>query len=133
MDVTLEDLRRYQHIKATVATLDAAIEDAYNTVSSPVPSEVIAGRSSVRPAGDPVGAAINKANRLRRQKEKLVEEMEAIEAFVDECPDLMAQSIMRMHFLLGKSWQQTAVVVYGYKYADGENCRMYIWRYFKHL
>lgn len=131
MEVTLEDLRRYMAIKATIAALEAEIEAAYSTVSSPVPSEIVAGKSSVRPAGDPVGSALRRAESLRRKQDKLIEEQEAIEAFVDNCEDQMAQAIMRLHFLAGKSWRQTAIVVYGYKYADGENCRMYIWRYFK--
>lgn len=133
MDITIEDLRRYRAIVATIASIDAEIESAYSTVSSPTPSEVVAGRSSVRPAGDPVGSALHRVESLRRKQAKLVEEKEAIEAFVDGCTDDMAQAIMRMHFLAGKSWRQTAVAVYDYRYADGENCRKYIWRYFKHL
>lgn len=133
MDITLEDLRRYRALVATIAAIDAEIEAAYSTVSSPSPSDVVAGRSSVRPAGDPVGSALHRVESLRRKKAKLTEEKEAIEAFVDGCTDQMAQAIMRLHFLAGKSWRQTAVVVYGYRYADGETCRMYIWRYFKHL
>jgi hypothetical protein len=133
MDVTLEDLRRYRAIIATITSIDAEIEAAYSTVSSPTPSEVVAGRSSVRPAGDPVGSALHRVESLRRKQAKLVEEKEAIEAFVDGCTDDMAQAIMRMHFLAGKSWRKTAVAVYGYIYADGETCRKYIQRFFKSL
>jgi hypothetical protein len=133
MDITIEDLRRYRAIVATIASIDAEIESAYSTVSSPKPSEVVAGRSSVRPAGDPVGSALHRVESLRRKQAKLVEEKEAIEAFVDGCTDDMAQAIMRMHFLAGKSWRKTAVAVYGYIYADGETCRKYIQRFFKSL
>ena len=133
MDITIEDLRRYRAIVATIASIDAEIESAYSTVSSPTPSEVVAGRSSVRPAGDPVGSALHRVESLRRKQAKLLEEKEAIEAFVDGCTDDMAQAIMRMHFLAGKSWRKTAVAVYGYIYADGETCRKYIQRFFKSL
>jgi hypothetical protein len=133
MDITIEDLRRYRAIIATITSIDAEIEAAYSTVSSPTPSEVVAGRSSVRPAGDPVGSALHRVESLRRKQAKLVEEKEAIEAFVDGCTDDMAQAIMRMHFLAGKSWRKTAVAVYGYIYADGETCRKYVQRFFKSL
>jgi hypothetical protein len=133
MDITIEDLRRYRAIIATITSIDAEIEAAYSTVSSPTPSEVVAGRSSVRPAGDPVGSALHRVESLRRKQAKLVEEKEAIEAFVDGCTDDMAQAIMRMHFLAGKSWRKTAVAVYGYIYADGETCRKYVQRFFKNL
>ena len=133
MDITIEDLRRYRAIVATIASIDAEIESAYSTVSSPTPSEVVAGRSSVRPAGDPVGSALHRVESLRRKQAKLLEEKEAIEAFVDGCTDDMAQAIMRMHFLAGKSWRKTAVAVYGYIYADGETCRKYVQRFFKSL
>ena len=133
MDVTLEDLRRYRAIVATITSIDAEIESAYSTVSSPAPSEVVAGKSSVRPAGDPVGSALRRVDSLRRRQAKLVEEKEAIEAFVDGCTDDMAQAIMRMHFLSGRTWKQTAVQLYGYRYADGETCRKYIQRFFKSL
>ena len=133
MDITIEDLRRYRAIVATIASIDAEIESAYSTVSSPTPSEVVAGKSSVRPAGDPVGSALHRVETLRRKRAKLLEEKEAIEAFVDGCTDDMAQAIMRMHFLAGKSWRKTAVAVYGYIYADGETCRKYVQRFFKSL
>lgn len=133
MDITLEDLRRYRALVATIASIDAEIEAAYSTVSSPTPSDVVAGRSSVRPAGDPVGSALHRVESLWRKKAKLTEEKEAIEAFVDGCDDQMAQAIMRLHFLACKSWRQTAVVVYGYRYADGETCRKYVQRFFKSL
>lgn len=133
MDITIEDLRRYRAIIATITSIDAEIESAYSTVSSPTPSEVVAGRSSVRPAGDPVGSALHRVESLRRKQAKLVEEKEAIEAFVDGCEDQMAQAIMQMHFLAGKSWRKTAVAVYGYIYADGETCRKYVQRFFKSL
>lgn len=133
MGVTLEDLRKYRNKLADIAGLDAEIEASYNTVSSPVPSEIVAGKSSVRPTGDSVSSSYRRRESLERKKAKLVEEVKAIEAFVDECDDQMARAIMRLHFLAGKSWRQTAVAVYDYRYADGENCRKYIWRYFKHL
>ena len=133
MDITIEDLRRYRAIIATITSINAEIEAAYSTVSSPTPSEVVAGKSSVRLAGDPVGSALHRIESLRRKQAKLLEEKEAIETFVDGCTDDMAQAIMRMHFLAGKSWRKTAVAVYGYIYADGETCRKYVQRFFKSL
>ena len=129
MDITIEDLRRYRAIIATITSIDAEIEAAYSTVSSPTPSEVVAGRSSVRPAGDPVGSALHRVESLRRKQAKLLEEKEAIEVFVDGCTDDMAQAIMRLHFLSGRTWKQTAVQLYGYRYADGDACRMAVKRY----
>ena len=103
------------------------------TVSSPVPSPVVAGKSNVRPAGDPTASAFSRVEDLRQQKAHLIHKQERIEQWVDSITDLTVSAIIQLHFLSGKTWKQTAVQLYGYRYADGESCRKYVQRFFKSL
>ena len=131
--MTIDELRSYIPNKQKIIAIDAEIEASYMTVSSPVPSPVVAGKSNVRPAGDPTASAFSRVEDLRQQKAHLIHKQERIEQWVDSITDLTVSAIIQLHFLSGKTWKQTAVQLYGYRYADGESCRKYVQRFFKSL
>lgn len=131
--MTIDELRSYIPNKQKIIAIDAEIEASYMTVSSPVPSPVVAGKSNVRPAGDPTASAFSRVEDLRQQKAHLIHKQERIEQWVDSIADLTVSAIIQLHFLSGKTWKQTAVQLYGYRYADGESCRKYVQRFFKSL
>ena len=127
--MTIDELRSYIPNKLKIIAIDAEIEASYMTVSSPVPSPVVAGKSNVRPAGDPTASAFSRAEELRQQKAHLIHRQERIEQWVDSITDLTVSAIIQLHFLSGRTWKQTAVQLYGYRYADGDACRMAVKRY----
>ncbi len=131
--MTIDELRSYIPNRLKIIAIDAEIEASYMTVSSPVPSSVVAGKSNVRPAGDPTASAFSRVEDLRQQKAHLIHKQERIEQWVDSITDLTVSAIIQLHFLSGKTWKQTAVQLYGYRYADGESCRKYVQRFFKSL
>ena len=133
MDVTLEDLREFQSMQEEMKSIKAEIQSLYYPVSSPSGSLVIAGRSSVRPAGDPTASTVrdieerrNKLERMQAEREELADR---IYTFVDSMDDRHIAAIVRYHFLLGLTWAQTAKQIYGY--ADADICRNAVKRYFK--
>lgn len=127
--MTIDELRSYIPIKSKILAIDAEIEASYMTVSSPVPSPIVAGKSNVRPAGDPTASALSRIEDLRQQKAHLIHRQERIEQWVDSITDLTISAIIQLHFLSGRTWKQTAVQLYGYRYADGDACRMAVKRY----
>lgn len=131
--MTIDELRSYIPNKQKIIAIDAEIEASYMAVSSPVHSPVVAGKSNVRPAGDPTASAFSRVEDLRQQKAHLIHKQERIEQWVDSITDLTVSAIIQLHFLSGKTWKQTAVQLYGYRYADGESCRKYVQRFFKSL
>lgn len=127
--MTIDELRSYIPIKSKILAIDAEIEASYMTVSSPIPSPIVAGKSNVRPAGDPTASALSRIEDLRQQKAYLIHRQERIEQWVDSITDLTISAIIQLHFLSGRTWKQTAVQLYGYRYADGDACRMAVKRY----
>lgn len=133
MEVTLEDLRRYQDLKRNIASIEAEIQSLYYPVSSPSGSPIISGKSSVRSAGDPTAAAYRdiekRKEKLKLLQSELQERADKIYAFVDNMDDHHMASILRYHFLIGLTWAQTSEKVYGY--VDGDICRNAVKRYFR--
>lgn len=129
--ITLEDLRRYQHLKEDIAAIEEELRSIY--VSSPAPNDVIGGRASVSTPGDPTARKAMRAIERKEQLEQLLMEREKqsirIEAFIDRLDDLHIAAIMRWHYILGLSWGQTCMKIYGY--ADSDICRKAVHRYFR--
>lgn len=126
--MTIEELREYRFIKAKIVAIHAEIEATYNTVGSPVPKEVIAGVSSVRPAGNPTKKAFDRLQALNDQLDQYQAEADRIERWVDAIDDRMISALIQTHYLAGYSWRQTARKIYG-KRSNGDTCRMMVRRY----
>ena len=126
--MTIEELREYRFIKAKIIAINAEIDASYHTVGSPVPKEVIAGVSSVRPAGSPTAKAVDRIDALRTQLETYQAEAERIETWVDAISDKMISALIQTHYLAGYSWRQTARKIYGRR-SNGDTCRMMVRRY----
>lgn len=126
--MTIDELREYRFIKAKIVAINAEIEASYHPVGSPVPKEVIAGVSSVRPAGNPTAKAVDRLQTLQHQLEQLQTEAERIETWVDSINDRMISALIQTHYLAGYSWRQTARKIYGRR-SNGDTCRMMVRRY----
>ena len=115
-EITMADLRNYLRLKQQVRVLEAEIEAVY--VERPAPKEVISGKSSVRTPSDPTAQKAAKAIKLREKLEKQMEELEVqltrILQFTLSISDVEVASMIRLHYLEGKTWEQTAMTLYGY-------------------
>lgn len=126
--MTINELRDYRFIKAKIKAIKAEIEASYNPVGSPAPKEVIAGVSSVRPAGNPTAEAVDRVEALNHQLTQLQNEANRIETWVDNIDDRMISALIQTHYLAGYSWRQTARKIYG-RHSNGDACRMMVIRY----
>jgi len=59
-----------------------------------------------------------------------VEIWDQIDEWFEELDDLLAESIVRCYYMVGKTWNETGRIVYG-RNRVGETCRMYIYRLLK--
>lgn len=130
-DITLEDLRAYRGLLEDIKAIEEQLRAVY--VQSPPPREVVGGRSSVPTPGDPTARKAMEAIRIQEKLEKALREREIrrhqIEEYIEQLEDHHIAAIMRYHFIMGMTWAQTCLKIYGY--ADRDICRMAIHRYFE--
>lgn len=130
-EITLEDLKKYQHLLEDIRAIEEELRTIY--LQSPAPSEVAGGKASVSTPGDPTAQKAMRAIDRKEILEKLLQERDTqrtrIETFIDHLDDHHVAAIMRWHYILGQSWSQTCVRIYGYP--DKDICRMTVNRYFK--
>jgi hypothetical protein len=131
--ITLEDLREYRAIQESIRAIEAEIESLYYPIGSPSLISDGAGRSSVRPVSDPTAEAFRRIEADRARLEVKRAELETLKVRVDEwlnsLEDNHIAAILRWHFILGKSWRETCVEVYGY--ADPDICRKAVRKFFE--
>lgn len=126
-DVTIQDLYDYQHLRSEIRSFKEMISSLYDT-SHAIP---IGSVSHGTQPSDPTAAAAFRIMALQEQlKEKeaqLAERVQVIEAWVEQLPDPEIRSIVRMHFISGLTWNQTAQRIY--HNATGDGVRKYFKRW----
>ena len=131
MPVTLEDLRQYRALKASIMAIEMEIESLYYPISSPPLMSDGSGKS-LDPS-DPTVRAFHQIEkdreRLDRKLKELSERKQIIDEWLDELQDGNIAAIIRYHFVIGLSWRHTCKQVYGYY--DADTCRKAVARYFK--
>jgi len=129
--MTIETLRQYRMIASNIEALENEIQSYYVPITSPNGRENVGGSSSVRVSGDPTAEAVNRILDLKdilieRQKEQQTMLYE-IEQWLRGIEDIEIESIIRWHFLIGKTWADTNIKVFGYN--DRDYCRKRFYRY----
>ena len=85
--------------------------------------------------GNPTERAVNRIIQLQEKAEQLTvtlsQELEAIEAWLDELDDHELRAIIRAHYLLGDSWSRCTQRILNYEFSDTAKMRVY--RYFDKL
>ena len=112
--MTIEDLEELRYLNSEIRAVQQEIEGMYNTYRSPAFEKI--GHSPLSP-GDPTAQAVSKVMQLQRKYNRMLTEMtdkrDRINAWVAELDDPEIRSIIRWHYLNGKSWKQTSGLVYG--------------------
>ena len=128
--MTVEKLEAYRGLTSEIKGLREQIDSLYDTYRSP--QLMSDGGSHSMSVGSPTESAVNKIVTLKRIYSKKIEEASdlllEVENWLSTVEDSEIRSICRHHYILNKSWQQTSVVVYGYK--SYYNSRKRIMRYF---
>lgn len=128
--MTVEKLEAYRGLTSEIKGLREQIDSLYDTYRSP--QLMSDGGSHSMSVGSPTESAVNKIVTLKGIYSKKIEEASdlllEVENWLSTVEDSEIRSICRHHYILNKSWQQTSVVVYGYK--SYYNSRKRIMRYF---
>ena len=112
--MTIEDLEELRYLDSEIRAVQQEIEGMYNTYRSPAFEKI--GQSPLSP-GDPTFEAVHKVMQLQRKYNAMLTEMadrrDRVNAWLVELDDPEIRSIIRWHYLNGKSWKQTSRLVYG--------------------
>lgn len=125
--MTIEALEHFRGMSAEVKAIQDEIDTLYSPVSSPVMSDSHAAAPS-NPTEKSAMRIIELKKLIEHRQGKLSEELEVIEKWLVTLDDYELCSIVRWHYLLGLSWKQTNIKVYGYPSYDYSRKR--IRRYF---
>lgn len=112
--MTIEELEELRYLNSEIRAVQQEIEGMYNTYRSPAFEKI--GSSPLSP-GDPTSEAVQKIMALQRKYNSMLTEMadrrDRVNAWLVELDDPEIRSIIRWHYLNGKSWKQTSGLVYG--------------------
>lgn len=124
----MERLNQYRHLRREVEALEDEVRDLREKANQVISDTVTASgdfpyaKHTVVVRGQSVRGHVRlrqRVEKLERQRQRLENEQDAIEEFVDEIEDSQVRQIMRLRFLQGMSWRQTANRCGGGNAADG--------------
>ena len=125
--MNIERLRAFRGIQKEIDEIQREIDTLYYPITSPKSSE----SHSTTPS-DPTAAAVHRIIKLEEivevRKQKLAEELEAIEEWLNDLNDHELRAIIRAHYLLGDSWARCTQRILNYEFSDTAKKRVY--RYF---
>ena len=128
--MTIEELEELRYLDSEIQAVQREIENMYNTYRSPAFEKI--GSSPLSP-GDPTAQAVSKVIQLQRKYNIMLTEMadrrDRVNAWLVELDDPEIRSIIRWHYLNGKSWKKTSGLVYGDR-SNERNAYRVIRRYF---
>ena len=129
----IETLNQYRIIVSNINALQSEIDAYYSPIASPNGNLNVGGGKSVPDAGNPTERAVFRILELKQKREdeqKRLEDMIGeIDLWLEKITDLEVKGIIRWHFIIGKSWIDTAKELYGNAYRD--QCRKKFYQYKK--
>lgn len=122
----IERLEQYRGLKAEVKAIEKLIDDLYVPIASPNGNHSTSGPSN--PTEKTALRIIALKERLRAKQEKMMNELSAIDSWLETVEDSEIRAIIREHYINGNSWNVTNFKVY--KYYDYFYSRKRVMRYF---
>lgn len=132
MDTTMsiEKLEAYKGLTTEMKALSQQITSLYDTYRSP--QLMSDGGSHSMNVSSPTESAVVKILKLKKTYQQKYDEaadlLLQVENWLSRVEDPEIRSIIRFHYMLNRSWQQTSIEVYGYP--SYHNSRKKIMRYF---
>lgn len=112
--MTIDDLEELRYLNSEIKAVQQEIEGMYNTYKSPAFDKI---GSSPQHAGDPTAEAAQKIIALQQKYNRMLNDMadrrNRVNSWLLSLDDEEIKSIIRWHYLCGKSWKQTSGLVYG--------------------
>lgn len=112
--MTIDELEELRYLNSEIRAVQQEIEGMYNTYRSPAFERI---GSSPQLAGDPTSEAVQKIMALQQKYNRMLNDMadrrDMVNAWLVSLDNGEIKSIIRWHYLNGKSWKQTSGLVYG--------------------
>ncbi|MSS57630.1 hypothetical protein FYJ51_01730 [Erysipelotrichaceae bacterium Oil+RF-744-GAM-WT-6] len=112
--MTIDELEELRYLNSEIRAVQQEIEGMYNTYRSPAFEKI---GSSPQLAGDPTSEAVQKIMALQQKYNRMLNDMadrrDRVNAWLVSLDTGEIKSIIRWHYLNGKSWKQTSGLVYG--------------------
>ncbi len=128
--MTIEELEALRYLSSEIIAVQKEIEDLYYAYHSPKMDKN--GASQQHP-GDPTAQTVRKIIRLQEKYNAMLNDMadrrDRINVWLCEETNPEIKSIIRWHYMCGKSWKHTSGLVYGGNGYDF-NARKVVMRYF---
>lgn len=114
--MTIEKLENYRGLVAEMHSLSESINSLYDTYKSP--QFCRNGGSHSNNVWSPVESAVEKILKLKSLYDHKYSEAAGllleVENWLSRVEDPEIRSIIRFHYILNRSWQQTSTEIYGY-------------------
>lgn len=127
--MTIEELEALRYLTSEMVAVQKEIEAMYNSYRSPTFEKI--GTTASHP-GDPTSATVAKVMKLQTRYNVMLNEItdkrDQINAWLCGLEDPEIKSIIRWHYLCGKTWNRTSGLVYGNN--NYYNARKVVMRYF---
>lgn len=115
MKMTIEKLERYKGVTSEMQALRDQIDSLYDTYRSP---QFMSNGSHSMSVSSPTERAVAKIIKLKETYQQKYSEAAGllleVENWLSQVEDPEIRSIIRFHYILNRSWQQTSTEVYGY-------------------
>lgn len=131
MDTTMsiEKLEAYRGLTTEMKALSQQITSLYDTYRSP---QLMSDSGHSMSVSSPTERAVAKILKLKGTYQQKYDEaadlLLQVENWLSQVEDPEIRSIIRFHYILNRSWQQTSTEIYGYP--SYYNSRKKIMRYF---
>ena len=114
--MTIEKLENYRGLVEEMHSLSESINSLYDTYKSP--QFCRNGGSHSNNVWSPVESAVEQILKLKDLYDHKYSEaanlLLEVEAWLSQVEDPEIRSIIRFHYILNRSWQQTSTEIYGY-------------------
>ena len=116
MEMTIEKLEKYKGLTSEMKALRDQIDSLYDTYRSP--QFMSDGGSHSMNVSSPTESAVVKILKLKKTYQQKYDEtadlLLQVENWLSQVEDPEIRSIIRFHYILNRSWQQTSTEIYGY-------------------
>lgn len=113
--MTIHELEMFRGMKAECDMIQAEIEALYNPVASPN-GKTEPGHGTV--PGNPTQQAafriIERRRVLEAKQADMIARLDEVEQWLDTVPDAQMSALLRCYYILGNTWKQTSILIYGY-------------------
>lgn len=127
--MTVKKLESYKSLTAEMKAITLQIDSLYDTYRSP---QLMSDGGHSMSVSSPTERAVAKILKLKETYQQKYDEaadlLLQVENWLSQVEDPEIRSIIRFHYILNRSWQQTSTEIYGYP--SYYNSRKKIMRYF---